>query len=229
MSNPESTSERLRLRSRIHSAVSGETLLVLAGLLTAELFVTVGYFGLSGTDVTAVRYVIYPFVWINAGLLAVWRTRPAPAGTRRRRLAGVIALVYFGVVAYASGLIGPSVADPFGLSIRLFGSPGYSPTVLFDNGLVHLALIPYEVIGYLALAYLVYATVLETVGSAVPGIVGLFSCVSCTWPVLAALLTSVLGGSTALTSLVMSYSLDLSTLVFVSAVALLYWRPGFGD
>jgi hypothetical protein len=51
----------------------------------------------------------------------------------------------------------------------------------------------------------------------------LVSCVSCTLPVLAALVSGVAGGS--VTAVATGFSYDLSTLVFVASVGLLYWRP----
>jgi hypothetical protein len=88
---------------------------------------------------------------------------------------------------------------------------------------------PARVVGYLALAYLVYATVIDAAGSAVSGVLGLLSCVSCSWPILASLLTGVFGSSSALVAATFDLSYDVSTLVFVVTVALLYWRPfGFG-
>ena len=78
--------------------------------------------------------------------------------------------------------------------------------------------------GYLALAWLVYATVIDAAGSAVTGVLGLLSCVSCSWPILASLLTGI-GGGGALAAAAQSQSYELSTVVFVVTVALLYWRP----
>jgi len=218
---------RRDLRSRVREFVAPETALVLAGLVCAELFLVVGYLDASNTGVAAWRYVAYPFVWINVGVLATWRTRPAPASDRRHLVAAAIAVGYFLLLASVSGVIGTGTERAFGLAVRFTATPGYAPTLLFDNGLVRFVVFPYETIGYLSLAYLVYATVLEAYGSAITGVVGLFSCVSCTWPVVASIVTSLLGGGIA--TLVTTYSLDISTVVFVAAVALLYWRPGFGD
>jgi len=88
-----------------------------------------------------------------------------------------------------------------------------------------MVVIPYKLIGYLALTYLVYVTLLDAAGSAVGGVLGLLSCVSCTWPVLATIVTGVAGSGTALAGAVYAQSYDLSTVVFVVTVGLLYWRP----
>ena len=70
-----------------------------------------------------------------------------------------------------------------------------------------------------------YATVLDAARSAVTGVLGLLSCVSCSWPVLASLATGVAGGGSGLAAAVSTGSYGLSTVVFVATVALLYWRP----
>jgi len=71
----------------------------------------------------------------------------------------------------------------------------------------------------------VYATVARASRAALGGLVGLVSCVSCTLPVVAALLSSVAGGSAAVTAAATVWSYDLSTLVFLGAIALLVWQP----
>jgi hypothetical protein len=75
----------------------------------------------------------------------------------------------------------------------------------------------------------VYATVLDAAGSAVTGVLGLLSCVSCSWPVLTSIATGLVGGSSGVAAAVSNGSYGLSTLVFVVTVGLLYWRPFGGD
>jgi hypothetical protein len=87
---------------------------------------------------------------------------------------------------------------------------------------------PYKVVGYLALAYLVYDTVLDTAGSAVSGVLGLVSCVSCTWPVVATLAAGIAGSGTAVAAAASEWSYTIGTLAFVVTVVLLRWRPSFG-
>lgn len=171
------------------------------------------------------RYVLYPLIWIDVGLWAVWRTTPAPTTTRRRYLAGVLAAGYFLLLAYFGGLVGPPTGHAVGPSLRLSTPPGFSPALLYDGALLKLTVLPYKLIGYLALTYLVYATIIDAAGSAISGVLGLVSCVSCTWPIAATLLSGVLGGGSAIASAAFGYSYDLSVVVFVLTVALLYWRP----
>jgi len=171
------------------------------------------------------RQIVYPLVWINVGLWALWRTTPAPTTRRRRVLAGALAVGYFVVLAYAGGLIGPatrSTADP---TLSFGPPPGFSPALLYDGSLLKLTVLPYKFVGYLALAYLVYATIIDAAGSAISGVLGLLSCVSCSWPVAASLLSSVLGSGTAVGSAALGYSYDLGVVVFLLTIGLLSWRP----
>jgi hypothetical protein len=84
---------------------------------------------------------------------------------------------------------------------------------------------PYKLVGYLALAYLVYATVLDAAGTVVSGSLGLLSCVSCTWPVVGSLVTSLFGSGSAVVVAATTWPYDISTAAFLATVALLTWRP----
>jgi len=207
-----------------------ETLLYGALVVNTEILLLALYATLGDAELlslSGLRLWAYPFVWINVGLWAILRTSPASAPPRRRRLVAVLAAGYFGLLVYAGGMVGighthgPDSARIVWTSIP----PGWSPAVLYSGGGVALTLIPYKLVGYAALAYLVYATVLDAAGSAVSGVLGLLSCVSCSWPVLASLATGLFGSGTVLASAAAGWSYDLSTVVFVATVALLYWRP----
>ncbi|MFB6185054.1 MAG: hypothetical protein ABEI96_10905 [Haloarculaceae archaeon] len=208
--------------------VRRETLLWGALIVNTELLALLLYGVLGPTSLTgplAVRYWLYPLVWIDLAIWAVVRTTPAPAPTRQRRVAGAIAVGYLAVLAYAGGLVGPGHART-GLRVVTWTlPPGWGPAILYNGMGVQVVLEPYKVVGYLALAYLVYATVLDAAGSAVSGVLGLLSCVSCSWPVLASLVSGVVGSGTALAGAVYTQSYGLSTVVFVVTVALLYYRP----
>lgn len=171
---------------------------------------------------------VYPFVWITVGLWAVIETG-TPAASRRHRLtAGTIAVGYFLLLGYAGGLYDAGrVPEGLDVGLRVATSipPGYGPALLYAGPELTLSIRPYLLIGYLSLAYLVYATVLDAAGSAIAGVVGLLSCISCSWPILASLLAAVLGGGSAAVSAVYAESYALSTAVFVVTVALLCWRP----
>jgi hypothetical protein len=101
--------------------------------------------------------------------------------------------------------------------------PGWSPSLIYTGELLHLVVLPYKVIGYVALAYLVYKTALDASSAIFGGVVGIFSCVSCSFPLIAGLVTGIGGGSLAAATAQSSYL--LSTVVFVVTVGLLYWQP----
>lgn len=206
---------------------------VLVLAIFAEVALLVAYLGLTNAEATSIRYLLYPFVWINLGMWAVVTASPIDASSRVQWVGAVGGLLYLIVLAYFGGLlelshIGHSHSHGArGLSVFTALPPGWGPTVVYDHSAFTLTLVPYKVIGYLALTYLVYTALLDTVSAAVSGAVGLLTCVSCSWPVFASLITGLVGGSTA-AAVVYSYSIDLSTLAFVLAVGVLVWRPTRG-
>ena len=195
-------------------------------VVAVELLLVTGYFGLTGAEPTSLRIVLYPFVWVNVGVWAVNRTRPPTASRRHRLVAGVVASAYCLLLAYAAGLVALGHSHPDAVGVTLTAaSPGWGPVVAYTSPSLRLLFVPFRVVGYLALSYLVYAAVLDTTTAAVPGLLALVTCVGCSFPLVAALVGGVAGGSAGLVTTVSAYSLDLSTAVFVLAVALLYWRP----
>lgn len=201
------------------------------GLLANTLgFLAVAYVLAADISVTQPRYAFYGLLWIVVGVLAVWKTTPAPTDQSTRRRAAALAVGYLVVLAFAGGVVVSSLPDGATWGARLATlAPGWGPAPVFTTPYAAVVLMPARVVGYLALAYLVYATVIDAAGSAVSGLLGLLSCVSCSWPILASLLTGAFGGGSAVVAATFDLSYDLSTLVFVVTVALLYWRPfGFG-
>jgi hypothetical protein len=223
---------RARTASRLGIPVSREEARWIGLVLAVELWLLGLYFGLTPAEPTSIRYALYPFVWINVGLWVVVKATPPSADRRHRVGAAALALAYFLVLAALSGLVGLHFEDHhhghvFSGLYTTMGAPGWGPAVAYVGGTVHLSFVPYLVIGYLALAYLVYVAVLDATRAALSGVLGLASCVGCTLPVVGSLVAGVAGGSSAVTAAAYSLSIDISTGVFVLAAALLYWRPGF--
>ncbi|ELZ26571.1 hypothetical protein C474_19269 [Halogeometricum pallidum JCM 14848] len=201
-----------------------------AGLLANTLgILALAYVLLAEITVTQPRYAFYGLLWIAVGVLAVWKTTPAPTDATTRRRAALVAAGYVAVLAVVGGVVVSTMGDlSWGARLSTL-APGWGPAPVVTTPWFTVVLMPARVVGYLALGYLVYATVIDASGSAVSGVLGLLSCVSCSWPILASVLSGAFGGGSALVAATFDLSYDLSTLVFLVTVALLYWRPfGFG-
>jgi len=199
-----------------------------AGLLVnTELILTFTYLLLSDATITEWRYLVFPFVWINGSIWVFARTKPEARSARTRYLGAAIAVGYFLLLASVGGIVNPGGMPALGWRVAWL-PPGWGPALLYTSSDLKLSLMPYKVVGYLALAYLVYDTVLDTAGSAVSGLVGFVSCVSCTWPVVATLAAGLAGSGTAVAAAASEWSYTIGTLAFVVTVALLRWRPSFG-
>jgi hypothetical protein len=179
----------------------------------------------------AAVYYAYPFIWLNVAALGVAhvyrQSWTLGVSTRRRALAAAVGVGYFLLLGGVGGLYR---LDGAATGVRVaWLPPGWGPTLLYGGGQLTASLFPFKLAGYGALAYLVYATVADAARSALSGVLGLFSCVSCTWPVAAALLGGVFGGTSVAATAAADVPYALSTAVFVSAVALLAWRPTVGS
>jgi hypothetical protein len=205
----------------------GETLAWIGLVVTTEFLLVVGYILLFDVLVRDWTLFVVPFVWINVAGWAVYQTTPKPSSATRRRLAGALAGGYFLLLSYFGGVIAVQTSAHSHVSaftIDLVGlPPGWSPSLIYTGELLHLVVLPYKVIGYVALAYLVYKTALDASSAIFGGVVGIFSCVSCSFPLIAGMATGIGGGSLAAATAQSSYL--LSTVVFVVTVGLLYWQP----
>lgn len=197
-------------------------------VLNTELLLVLIYLVTSGVGVTDPLFYVWPFVWLNAAMWAVWTVDRPDAGPRASVFAGVLAGVYLLVLGYFGGLFAFGGSDA-GLRLALDRPPGWGPALIYSGTAITVALTPFKVVGYLVLSYLVAVTLLDTTAGAWSGVVGLFSCVSCSWPIVATVLTSVFGSASAVGALALDQAYLLSTLAYLSAVALLVWRPVASD
>jgi hypothetical protein len=169
-----------------------------------------------------------PFVWINLSLLVFGFVRPAPE-SERSWVSTAIAVGYFAVLAVAGGLLVWNSAGGSGVRMTLQGVPGWIPLVIAGLGPISVIVVPFKLVGYAALTYLVYVTVRDASGAALGGLLGLLSCVSCTLPVIAALVSGLAGGGAAVAAAAYANSYALSTVVFAVTIGLLVWRPTMAD
>lgn len=190
------------------------------GLLALEGLALVAYFAVGSAEAGPVRYLVYPFGWLNVGLWAVLRVTPTP-GHRRHRLVGlVVGVGYFLLLMAVPGNVGLGAAADVSVRVGWY-APGWGPLVAVTTPWVRLFLVPFEVLGYAALAYLVYANTLRLTRGTVSAALGLATCVGCTVPVVAPLVGLLGGPATSLTTTAYAWSYDLGTLLYFGTVGLL--------
>jgi hypothetical protein len=190
-------------------------------VLNTEILLVLLYVLLLDGAATDPVLLLFPFVWLNVAAAVVLYVRPAPASTRRRAVAGVVALGYALLLGYVGGVFGLG-GQGAGLRTVLAAPPGFSPTIVYSGATLSVVLTPWKVAGYLALAYLVYVTVVDASGGVAGGVLGLFSCVSCVLPVVASIIGGFAGVGATLYQAALYQSYGLSTVVFLLSVGLLY-------
>jgi hypothetical protein len=194
-------------------------LVLWSAFVTAQVAAVAGYFVLTDAVARTAHHALIPIVWITLG---AWVLVNTPVPDELPWYTAVVALVsgaYFVALLSLGGLVG-FAASP-GTAFTVTGaSPGWGPILAYSGELVYLRIIPFQVVGYAALSYLVFVALTDTATSVVGAAVGLVSCVGCTWALVAPALSVV--GSAGLSAAVQSYSYELSTLVFVTAVVVLY-------
>jgi len=201
------------------------------GVITVEVALVAAYFWVTPSGITGpldIRLVLYPLLWINAAFYAVGRMRVPSAPRTRNLLAGAAACCYLLLISWLGGLFALEGAAVSGLAdVGLWrGSPGWGPLVSIETAAVSFQLRPFRVIGYPALAFLLYARLLDTGGAILRSAVGLVSCVSCSLPLFAAIAGGGLGLGAGVGTTLTTYALDLSTAAYLLAVGLLLWQPG---
>jgi hypothetical protein len=203
----------------------------LVALVVAEAAVLGAYLFLARPTLSTPRYLLYPFVWIDVGVLAVLAAYPPGRGVgeRTRLLAAVVAVAYVLLLARLAGLLvllpagGGHVAF-HGLQVTT-SAPGWGPRVAYAGDLLRVSLVPFRVVGYLALGVLLYGAVVDASRAAAGGVLGVAACVGCALPAALPVLTAVTGGTLGLASVLPAVSLDVSTAAFVTTAVLLAWRP----
>lgn len=193
-------------------------------ILVLEANLLLAYFAFTGARPTGeVRYLVYPFVWLNASIWGVRRVDPSPGSRTHRAIAVAVAVAYLLVLLYLPGAVGTGAPGvPVDVRVAMY-APGWGPILAFTSPWLRLYLVPFEVVGYASLSYLVYANALTLTRGAFSGVLGLVTCVGCTVPVLAPLVGLLGGPATSLATTAFAWSYDAGTAVFVLTVGLLTW------
>ncbi|MDS0243776.1 MULTISPECIES: hypothetical protein [unclassified Haloferax] len=193
---------------------------VWSAILLVEFLAVLAYVSMTSTTITEPRYAVYPFIWINVGLLAVSRTKVSKRSRGIQTLALGVTGLYLLVLLYLGGLVRFGIFTPLGSGTEFrisWALLGWGPVVVFRNPWLQTVVVPFKAAGYLSFAYLLYARLLDATKGVLSGVFGLVSCVGCTFSILMPLF-----GASAF-SAVTQLSWDLSTVVFLITVALLYW------
>ena len=179
---------------------------------------TLGYAAAVDPIVRSPAQVAYPLVWVLASGAALKRyVGPALASASLPALA--VGSGYALALQYTAGLLGPASA-PSSTSVHL-ALPGWGPALVHTGPLVSVRLIPFLTIGYLTLGALAAVAVDRTWSASGPGLVGLFACVSCTAPLIAAVAGSLGAGTVATTVSHAQY--PLATAAFLLSVGGFAW------
>lgn len=222
-------SNAIRPLSRLRRFLLSETAAIRWWCLVvaAELVVVTAYIDLTGTIVTDPRYVAYPFVWINVGVWTMLRTETPTVDRRQWALAAAMGGGYLLLLFVAAGTLQFGIGGPLngGAAASIhWNIPGLGPIVVYGTPRVRLSIIPFKIVGYVAMTYLVYARLLDATRAVLSGVLGLFSCVGCAF----SLLLPLLGATTLFGSTLTGLAWDLSTVVFLLTIALLYWADEVG-
>ena len=200
------------VRSPIRAAVATAVVATVA-LLTA----IATYLRLTDPVITTGRSLSYPVVWIVTSLTAAVWIGLTVRGRPRRWRGVAIGGGYTLVIGWLTGLLGATTG---GFPLRVHAAPpGWGPIILYDSGLLRLSIVPFKLIAYLALGYVIYALVAAHRGSIRAAAVGVFSCVSCTGPLLVAIIGAV--GGTQATTAVATAGYDIATVALVATFGLL--------
>lgn len=216
--------EAASVSTREHSlGPIGHAARTFVALTVVEAVVVVAYLAVTGTSVLSARYLVYPFVWVNAAVLAVVST-PVPTPSDRRTVGALaVAVGYLAVLCWAGGLLALGHGTGLGRLAVFSAPPGWGPMLSLTDGWVHVSVVPFKLVGYLGLSTLVYTALAQASRSVLSGLLGVVTCVSCTGSVLATLLAGTVGGSSVALSELMARSYDLSTAVFLLAIGAMWY------
>jgi hypothetical protein len=123
-------------------SVPRRAVLVAGGLVVAELLALAWYLGTTTATVFAPRYLLYPFVWVNVGVLAVLGTTPVTGPSRRRLLAGVAAAGYAGLLLVIDGSLALAARPPATGFHVMSLPPGWGPALAYDGATLTATLVP---------------------------------------------------------------------------------------
>ena len=148
---------------------------VLAATLAALAYLAVlaAYLATTGVEVVDPSRAGYPLVWFSVGAAALAATtavggrggNATTVGDTPRWAVGV-ALGYVLLLAGVSGLVSSGAT---GVGVSVAGAlPGWGPIVLADLGVLAIAIVPFQAVGYVVLGYIPLQHGLMVIGVPLP-------------------------------------------------------------
>lgn len=164
-------------------------------VLVGQVAILFGYLLWTKAMVVSTQSVLYPIIWITLGVWLVLVLR-ADGPEHDRSLFGLaVAGGYLLALAVIGDMLGTTTGAIGGTIISAL--PGWGPIVRVSLSPIQIVLVPFEVVGYLALSYGVYRAIAASKNGFAAGFFGLFSCVGCSLGLLGAVASAVTGATVA--------------------------------
>lgn len=188
----------------VYRGVLASTFVALAFAVWVTVSVATG-----GTNVVDPTMLAYPLVWLGVSAAAVVAVgRP---WTTLEPWALVVGSAYTIALLSVSGHLR---ATGTGIAVDVqWGLPGWTPIVLAELSVAHLVIVPFQLVGYATLGYLLGQSLSVTSRSLLAGLGGAFSCAGCIVPITT---IAVAGGVPMTASALASY--PLATAAYVITV-----------
>ncbi|NHX36311.1 MULTISPECIES: DUF7546 family protein [Halolamina] len=165
--------------------------------LGVQSALALAYLGLTDAGLTAPTMLAVPFVWVTVAVVAVRHADRPRVGRVSRWIAGGIGAAYALGLGWLTGAVGAAANAGTSADLLLL-PPGWGPLFRYSGSQVALTLIPYRLVGIVALGYLVSLALRDVVDEGlsvgVGGVVALGSCASCALPLVASA-AGALGGA----------------------------------
>lgn len=165
--------------------------------LGVQSVLAIAYLVLTDAGLTAPTMLVVPFVWVTVAVVAVRHAHRPAVGRASRWIAGGIGASYALGLAWLTSTVSPAMNPGTSANLVLL-PPGWGPLFRYSGSQVALTLIPYRLVGIVALGYLVSLALRDVVDEGlsvgVGGLVALGSCASCALPLVASA-AGALGGA----------------------------------
>ncbi|GAB6878374.1 hypothetical protein JCM17823_06480 [Halorubrum gandharaense] len=190
-----------------YRALLGSSLVALAYLVFLTMYLIFG-----SNEVLDLSRAVYPFVWLTTVGGAF-----ATVGHLVRRISAFETVIAGGYIILLTWISGGLSVGWTELGITTSGGiPGWGPVIGIDAFVITVVAVPFQVIGYVTLGFLIAQALQNRSGSAAAGVIGLLSCAGCILPLLA--VSASIGMVPAFSG---SIPYSVSTIAFVLSTTLL--------